>query len=154
VTFPVSWVLTTGYAARLGVTVYEDAPHDNIIGAPIGNMEDPTKRQEAVAKWGLLGIGGLLLIIAMFTDPVGSSPDSGILALGPYSVAFFFLSLTLKTTPVGIAYAIWSGAGIVLISFIGYLFFKQTLDLRAIIGILLIVSGVIVINVFSKSVSH
>lgn len=46
-------------------------------------MEDLTKQQAAVAKWGVLGIGGLLLIIAIFTDPVGSSPDSGILALGP-----------------------------------------------------------------------
>jgi len=68
-----------------------------------------------------------------------------------YSTAFFFLSLTLKTIPVGIAYAIWSGVGIALISLIAWVVFGQKLDAAAIIGILLIVAGVIVLNVFSKA---
>ncbi|MBD1400386.1 SMR family transporter [Pelovirga terrestris] len=68
-----------------------------------------------------------------------------------YSTAFFFLSLTLKTIPVGIAYAIWSGAGIALISLIAWLVFGQKLDAAAIIGIVLIVAGVMVLNVFSNA---
>lgn len=71
-----------------------------------------------------------------------------------YAGAFYFLSIALKTIPVGIAYAIWSGVGIVLISLIGWLYFKQHLDTAAIIGLVLIVAGVVVINVFSSSVSH
>ncbi len=71
-----------------------------------------------------------------------------------YGVAFYFLSLVLKTIPVGVAYAIWSGLGIVLITIVGLIVFDQKLDLAAVIGMLLIISGVVVMNVFSKSVSH
>jgi small multidrug resistance pump len=71
-----------------------------------------------------------------------------------YGIAFYFLSLVLKTIPVGIAYAIWSGLGIVLISVIGLVLFQQKLDLAAILGMGLIITGVVVINVFSSSVSH
>ncbi len=74
-----------------------------------------------------------------------------IVAIG-YSTAFFFLSLTLKTIPVGIAYAIWSGVGIALISLIAWVVFGQKLDAAAVIGIVLIVAGVVVLNVFSKTV--
>ena len=70
-----------------------------------------------------------------------------------YCVAFFFLSLTLRTMSVGIAYAIWCGAGIVLISLIAWLVFGQKLDAAAIAGTVLIVAGVAVINLFSKSVA-
>ncbi|MDV6344959.1 DMT family transporter [Nitrosomonas sp. Is37] len=71
-----------------------------------------------------------------------------------YLLAFYFLSLTLKTIPVGIAYAIWSGVGVVLIAVIGWLFLEQSLDMPAIIGLLLIVAGALIINVFSKTISH
>jgi small multidrug resistance pump len=71
-----------------------------------------------------------------------------------YVIAFFFLSLTLRTIPTGIAYAIWSGVGIVLISLVGWLWFGQKLDGPAIAGLGLIIAGVVVVNVFSKSVSH
>lgn len=71
-----------------------------------------------------------------------------------YITTFYLLSLTLKQVPVGIAYAIWSGAGIVFITIIGIVAFKQVPDLPAIIGILLIVIGVIVINLFSKMGTH
>ncbi len=70
-----------------------------------------------------------------------------------YIVAFYLLSLTLRTIPVGVAYAIWSGVGVVLIALSGWLFLGQTLDLPAIIGLTLIVAGVVVINVFSSSIS-
>ena len=71
-----------------------------------------------------------------------------------YILAFYFLSITLRTLPVGIAYAIWSGVGIVLITFIGRFVFKQELDLAAYIGLGLIIAGVLVVNLFSKTVGH
>lgn len=71
-----------------------------------------------------------------------------------YAASFYFLSHALRTMPLGIAYAIWSGLGIVLVSLIGLLAFGQKLDLAAIIGLGLIVSGVVVVNLFSNSVSH
>ena len=77
-----------------------------------------------------------------------------IISIVGYVVAFYFLSLTLRTMPVGIAYAIWSGVGIVLISLAGWLLYKQLLDLPAVIGMGLIMAGVIVINLFSKSTVH
>ncbi len=78
---------------------------------------------------------------------------SVIVVIG-YGVAFYCLSMVLKTIPVGLTYAMWSGLGIVLISIVGVIAFEQKLDLPAIIGILLIISGVIVMNVFSSSISH
>lgn len=71
-----------------------------------------------------------------------------------YAIAFFFLSLTLRTMPTGIAYAIWSGVGIVLISVVSCLWFGQHLDAAALIGMGLIIAGVLVINLFSRSVGH
>ena len=71
-----------------------------------------------------------------------------------YLLAFYLLSLTLKTIPVGVAYAIWSGVGIVLIALSGWFFLGQSLDTSAVIGLTLIVAGVIVINVFSRTVAH
>ncbi len=77
-----------------------------------------------------------------------------ILTILGYAAAFYCLSLVLKNIPVGIAYAIWSGVGIILISLIGLFVFKQHLDFPAILGLILIVAGVVIINVFSNSVSH
>lgn len=77
-----------------------------------------------------------------------------VLVVVGYAVAFYFLSLTLKTMPVGLAYAIWSGVGIVLVSAIAFFVYKQTLDLPALIGIGLIMAGVLVINLFSQSSAH
>ena len=71
-----------------------------------------------------------------------------------YGIAFWCLSLTLKVIPTGIVYAIWSGVGIVLISAVGWFWFKQSLDTPALIGLGLIIAGVLVINLFSKSVGH
>ena len=77
-----------------------------------------------------------------------------VLTVVGYGVAFYLLSLTLREIPVGIAYAIWSGVGIVLVSLAAVVLFGQKLDLPALIGMGLIVAGVIVINVCSKSVVH
>jgi len=78
---------------------------------------------------------------------------SVIVVLG-YVTAFYFLSLVLRTIPTGIAYAIWAGVGIVLVSIVAWIVHKQTLDMAAIIGLGMIVGGVFVVNVFSKSVGH
>lgn len=71
-----------------------------------------------------------------------------------YAIAFFFLSYTLRFIPVGIAYAVWSGLGIVLISLVGYLVFGQKLDVAAMLGLGLIIAGVMILNLFSKSAVH
>jgi len=71
-----------------------------------------------------------------------------------YAISFYLLSLVLKVVPVGVAYAIWSGLGIVFITMIGWLVFKQSLDLAAVVGIALIIAGVVVVNLFSKTVGH
>ncbi|WP_413582283.1 SMR family transporter [Bdellovibrio sp. HCB288] len=71
-----------------------------------------------------------------------------------YGVAFYFLSKVMVVIPVGIAYAIWSGVGLFLLTLIGYFVWKEKLDLPAIVGMVLIVSGVVVINVFSKTAGH
>lgn len=84
-----------------------------------------------------------------FTKPLASI----VVVLG-YVIAFYGLSLTLKTIPVGIAYAIWSGVGIVLITIVAWFVFDQKLDIWGIIGIALIMSGVLILNLLSKSSSH
>jgi small multidrug resistance pump len=71
-----------------------------------------------------------------------------------YGVAFYFMTLVLRTIPVGITYAIWAGLGIVLVAIAGALLYKQVPDIPALIGMGLIVAGVVVIHVFSKTVSH
>lgn len=77
-----------------------------------------------------------------------------VVALAGYACAFYFLSLVLRQVPVGIVYAMWCGAGIVFITVIAWIWFRQTLDLPALLGIGLIMAGVIVINLFSKSIAH
>ncbi|KQY15264.1 DMT family transporter [Rhizobium sp. Root482] len=77
-----------------------------------------------------------------------------LIMIACYAIAFYFLSSTLRVIPVGIAYAIWSGLGIVLISLVGYFVFGQTLDFAAILGLGLIIAGVVILNLFSKSTFH
>ena len=78
---------------------------------------------------------------------------SGVVVIG-YGVSFYFLALTLRTMPIGVAYAIWSGVGVTLITLIGWLVFKQMMDAPAVIGIAMITIGVVVLNFFSKAVSQ
>lgn len=106
----------------------------------------------------------IFLLIAIVSEVIATSAlkaSEGFSRLWPslivtvgYMAAFYFLSLTLKTIPIGVAYAIWSGAGVALIALIAWAFFGQALDTPAIIGLLLIVAGVVVLNLFSKVVSH
>ena len=104
------------------------------------------------------------LTIAIAFEVVATSAlkaTEGFTRLGPslvtlvgYALAFYFLSLTLRTMPVGLIYAVWSGAGIVLITAIGWLYFRQSIDAPGLIGIGLILAGVLVVNLFSKSMGH
>jgi len=71
-----------------------------------------------------------------------------------YGAAFYFMTLVLRVLPIGITYAIWSGLGIVLVTVVGFLFYKQALNIPTIIGIGLIISGVVVINIFSTAINH
>ena len=104
------------------------------------------------------------LLLAIVSEVIGTSAlkaSQSFTRLGPsavtvigYGLAFYFLSLTLATIPVGVAYAIWSGVGIVLIALVGLFWFGQTLDAPAVLGLGLIVAGVATINLFSNSVGH
>lgn len=106
----------------------------------------------------------LYLALAIVLEVLGSSfmkASDGFSKLLPttitiiaYIACFFFFSQALKSIPLGIAYAIWGGLGIVLTALISVIIFKQSLDLAAIIGIILIVAGVFVMNFFSKSSTH
>ena len=78
----------------------------------------------------------------------------GVITLVGYGVAFYFLSLTLRSMPIGIVYASWSGAGIVLVALVGIVLFKQIPDLPAIVGMALIITGVLVMNLLSKTTGH
>ena len=77
-----------------------------------------------------------------------------IITVVGYGISFWCLSYPIRVLPTGIVYAVWSGAGIVLITMVAWLVFDQKLDLPALIGLGLILSGVVIINVFSKSVGH
>ena len=106
----------------------------------------------------------LLLIAAIVFEVFGTcalKASDGFTRLTPsilvaigYAGAFYLLSLTLKEMPVGVAYAIWSGVGVLLISLVSWFLFGQKLDLPAVIGMLLIVAGVMVINLLSGSTGH
>ena len=106
----------------------------------------------------------LFLTLAILTEVLATSClkasegftrpwPSAVTVLG-YAVSFYCLSLTLAAIPTGVVYAIWSGVGIVLISLVGWLVFDQVLDGPALAGLALIVAGVVVIQLFSKSVPH
>lgn len=106
----------------------------------------------------------LTLAIAILAEVVATSAlksAEGFTRLGPslvvavgYGIAFYCLSLTLRTMPVGIAYALWSGIGIVLVSAAGWALHGQRLDLPAVVGLGLIVAGVLVVNLMSRSAGH
>lgn len=106
----------------------------------------------------------LILAIAIVAETIATSALKAsegfsrlwpsVLVVAGYGVAFYCLALTLRTIPLGVTYAVWSGAGIVLITLAGWLLFGQKLDAGALAGIALIVAGVIVMNLFSKTAGH
>tara|TARA_B110000003_G_scaffold270190_1_gene302284 strand:- start:610 stop:942 length:333 start_codon:yes stop_codon:yes gene_type:complete len=105
-------------------------------------------------KWAFLGL-------AIFSEVVATASlksTEGFTKLWPslivligYSAAFYFLSLTLDTIPIGVAYAVWSGVGVASIAIISVVLFDQRLDIAAILGIALIVAGVVVLRLFSEA---
>jgi small multidrug resistance pump len=106
----------------------------------------------------------LYLAIAIVSEVIATSALKAVegfsrwlpllLVIFGYATAFYFLSLTLRTIPLGVAYAIWSGIGLALVTLVGWVLYHQALDLAAFIGIGLIIAGVVVLNVFSKVVAH
>lgn len=106
----------------------------------------------------------MYLAIAIIAEVIATSSlksSEGFTKLWPsiavvlgYGFAFFFLSLTLRSVPVGVAYAIWSGAGVVLVTLVAWLALGQKLDFAGVAGIGLIVAGVVVLNLFSKATAH
>lgn len=106
----------------------------------------------------------LYLFIAVLAETIGTTalqasqqftrPGPTVLVVLSYGVAFYLLGLVLRFIPVGVAYAIWSGLGIVMIAGIGFAVFGQRLDLPAVIGLALIIAGILVIHLFSTSAGH
>ncbi|MEM9780869.1 MAG: multidrug efflux SMR transporter [Pseudomonadota bacterium] len=104
------------------------------------------------------------MVIAIVGEVIGTSalkasegftrPAPSALLVVSYAISFYCLSLALRTLPVGVAYALWAGLGIVLIALVGFTVFGQRLDAAAIAGIGLILAGVVVINTLSSSISH
>ena len=84
-----------------------------------------------------------------FTKPI----PSVVVAVG-YGISFYLLSIALKSLPIGITYAIWSGVGLVFTVIVGMTLWKETMDWARVIGILLILAGIILLNVFSKTATH
>lgn len=109
-------------------------------------------------------MGYLFLCGAIVAEVIGTSAlkaSDGFTRIGPsvivllgYGLSFYFLSLVLKTIPVGIAYAIWAGLGIVLIAGVSALLYRQIPDTAAMIGMGLILTGVVIIHLFSNTTSH
>ena len=106
----------------------------------------------------------LILLLAVIAETIGTSAlqashqftrlwPSVLVVIG-YAIAFYLLGLTLKFMPVGIVYAIWSGLGIVLIAIIGFVAFGQRLDWPAVIGLAMILVGILIIHLFSKTAGH
>lgn len=106
----------------------------------------------------------LFLFLAIISEVIGTTALTAsnqfsklvpsLVTVAGYGLAFYFFSFSLKAIPVGVAYAIWGGVGIVLVTVIGFFYFKQRLDMPALAGIALIVAGVLVMQLFSKTVSH
>jgi len=109
-------------------------------------------------------MGHIYLFIAIVAEVIGTTTLKtseqftriipSIIVIVCYGTSFYCLSLVLKTIQLGVAYAIWSGAGIILIAILGMIYFKQIPDIPAVIGMLLIIAGVVTINLFSQTVGH
>lgn len=109
----------------------------------------------------MLNYTWLILGLAIIAEVIATSSlklSEGFTRLWPsvvvvigYGVSFYLLALTMKSLPIGVIYAAWAGLGIVLVTLVGWVFFKQHLDLPALLGIALIITGVIIMNVWSKS---
>jgi multidrug transporter EmrE-like cation transporter len=107
--------------------------------------------------WMMLGMAIVAEVIgttALKASDSFTRPVPSLIVVVGYGVAFYGLSLVLKSVPVGVAYAVWSGLGIVLITLVAWLLYGQRIDLAGLIGMGLIIAGVVVLNVFSKTTVH
>lgn len=106
----------------------------------------------------------IFLILAVIAETIGTTSLQAsqqftklwpsLLVVLSYAISFYLLALTLKYMPVGIMYAMWSGLGIILIAIIGWLVFGQKLDAPAVLGMALILGGILIINLYSKTAIH
>lgn len=123
----------------------------------LGIKMERTPPEYAIMNW--LYLAAAILAEVCATSALKASDQftklvPSIITLLGYGLAMLFLSFTLRTIPVGVAYAVWSGAGIVLITLVGWFLFEQRLDAAGMVGIGLILAGVLVLNLLSKSVVH
>lgn len=106
----------------------------------------------------------IILFFAILTEVIGTSalkfsdgftkPIPGMVVVAGYGLSFYLLSIALKVMPLGVAYAIWSGVGLILTVIAGMILWRETLDWARVAGIVLIIAGIILINVFSESPAH
>jgi small multidrug resistance pump len=132
--------------------------------APRERSNETVGRDGLSSKTPLNVMHKLHLIVAILSEVIATTalkasdsftkPWPSLIVVIGYGMAFYFLSLCLKMMSIGVVYAIWSGLGIVLLALIGTVVYKQTLDLAAWVGITLIVLGVVVLSLYSKSVLH
>lgn len=110
-----------------------------------------------MSSWSILAVSIVAEVVATSalkaSDGFTRLLPSVLVVLG-YGIAFYGLALALRALPIGVVYAVWSGVGIVLIALVGAILFRQSLDAPALFGMALIVAGVVVLNVFSKSGTH
>ena len=106
----------------------------------------------------------LILLFAILSEVIGTTalklsngftkPIPSLVVVIGYGASFYLLSLALKTMPIGVAYAIWSGVGLILTVIAGMVIWRETLDWARVVGIILILAGIVFINVISKSTAH
>lgn len=106
----------------------------------------------------------LILFLAVLAETAGTTALQAsqqftrlwpsVMVIVAYSLSFYLLSYTLRVMPVGVVYAVWSGLGIVFIAAIGYVVFRQTLDLPAVLGMAMILAGIVIIQLFSRTTPH
>ena len=126
-----------------------EPPH---IGRPLRRLTGTN--MNGYAWLGFAIVSEVIATTALKASDSFSKLSPSLITIAGYGLAFWCLSHSMKTVPVGVGYAIWSGVGIVLITAIAWVLFKQKLDLPAMIGMGMILAGVVVINVFSKSAGH
>ena len=134
------------------------------LGLTIAQLSAPTALCRRRSELRDRALPYLYLALAIAFEVVGTSALKAsetltrlvpsLVTLIAYTASFVFLALSLRTIPIGIAYAIWAGLGIVLIALVGWFWFRQTLDVPALIGLALIVGGVVLVNAFSQSLPH
>ena len=139
---------------RCPITVYLFLGRIFFLGKPSPRIQIREARDRVVNNWVYLGLAIVSEVLATaslkstegFTRLVPS-----IVVLVGYSAAFYFLSLTLDTIPIGVAYAVWSGVGVATITLVSFVLYDQKIDVAGLVGIGLIVAGVVVLRLFSET---